>query len=473
MRRTKFYNKNKNQISLKEIYDSALVARKQLFHRLGMSYDGERDLYEALGYKLSLEFDDFYQQYQRQDIAKAIINRPTKATWQGSLEVIETDDDKQTELEKAWIKLDKRLKLKNKFLRVDRLTGIGKYGILLLGVNDVKNKEDWKNPVKPNSNNKLLYVKPVSEVNAKIHSYIEDTKNERYGLPKVYQITLAKPNQESNTEEIFVHFSRVIHIIDEQLESEVIGMPRLEVVFNRLKDLEKIVGGSAEMFWRGARPGYSASLKDNYQMTPGVRDDLQNQIDEYEHKLRRILTLEGFDLKDLSSQASDPKNHVDIQIQMISAVTGIPKRILTGSERGELSSSQDQDEWDTWVKARREEFAEFQIIRPFVNWCIKYGILPKPKQEDEYHVKWEDLFAQSDKEKAEVGRIRAQALQAYSANPMAESILPPDAFLEFLIGLSTEQIELVKEMLKAQVQEEQRQVEQIPEEELQQTMVVK
>ena len=74
MRRTKFYDKNKNQVPLKELYDSALVARKQLFHRLGMSYDGERDLYEALGYKLSLEFDDFYQQYQRQDIAKAIIN---------------------------------------------------------------------------------------------------------------------------------------------------------------------------------------------------------------------------------------------------------------------------------------------------------------------------------------------------------------------------------------------------------------
>jgi hypothetical protein len=461
MRRTKFYNKNENQVPLKELYDSALVARKQLFHRLGMSYDGERDLYEALGYELSLEFDDFYQQYQRQDIAKAIINRPTKATWQGNLEIIETDDDKQTELEKAWIKLDKRLKLKNKFLRVDRLTGIGKYGILLLGVNDVTNKEDWKNPIKSN-NNKLLYIKPVSEVNAKIHSYIEDTKNERYGLPKLYQITLAKPNQGSNTEEIFVHFSRVIHIIDEQLESEVVGMPRLEGVFNRLKDLEKIVGGSAEMFWRGARPGYNASLKDNYQMSPAVWDDLQNQIDEYEHKLRRILTLEGFDLKNLDTQVDDPKNHVDVQIQMISAVTGIPKRILTGSERGELSSSQDQDEWDTWIKSRREEFAESQIIRPFVDWCIKYGILPKPKKEDEYHVKWEDLFAQSDKEKAEVGRIRAEALKAYSANPLAESILPPDAFLEFLMGLSTEQIELIKQMLEVQMQEEQ-----ILEEELQ------
>ena len=30
---------------------------------------------------------------------------------------------------------------------------------------------------------------------------------------------------------------------------------------------------------------------------------------------------------------------------MISAETGIPKRILTGSERGELASSQDRDNW--------------------------------------------------------------------------------------------------------------------------------
>ena len=181
-------------------------------------------------------------------------------------------------------------------------------------------------------------------------------------------------------------------------------------------DLEKLVGGSAEMFWRGARPGYQGIINEDYQLTPEVEAGLKDQLDEYENNLRRILLNEGLELKGLAPQVADPKDHVDVQIQMISSITGIPKRILTGTERGELASGQDITSWYSTIYSRREEHAEQSIVRPFVDKMIELGILPEPVTE-EYQIRWADLFADSDMSMAEIGRVRATALRSERPRP--------------------------------------------------------
>ena len=433
---------------------SELVNRASLAARLGYQYGGDRDIYQALGYPMpsDLKYDDYAARYSRQDIARAIIDRPIRVTWRGPLEIIEADDDKETALEKAWVELEKELKLKASFVRLDKLTGLGRYGVLLLGLNDVKKKEDWAMPVL-GTNNKLLYVKPLGEGSVEISKFESRTDNERYGLPTLYEIKITDTATNSNTI-IQVHWSRVVHVVDEIMESEVTGTPRLEVVFNRLLDLEKVVGGDAEMFWRGARPGYQGVLDKDFGMDPDTKEGLQDQLDEFEHNLRRTFVNQGVELKALAQQiASSPGDHVDILMQMISAVTGIPKRILTGSERGELSSSQDQDEWNAFVQARREEYAEPRIVRPFVDICIKYGILPK-SSEKTYDVKWQDLFSPSEKDKVDIGKIRAEALAKYAASPVSEGVMPPEAFLRWILGFSERDVELILEMQEAFVKEE-------------------
>jgi len=432
---------------------SMLVTRANLAAALGQQYGGDRDIYQALGYPTILEYVDYTTRYTRQDIAKAIIDRPVKATWQGDLEVIETLDAEKTTFEKEWQQLDWDLGLKTVLSKVDRLSGLGRYGVLFLGLDDVSNNEGFAKPVK-SGKRQLKYIKPLGEGNAKISTYEENPTNARYGMPLLYDVeVMDAPSKVSK--QIKVHYTRMIHLIDDGLQSEVYGIPRLEAVFNRLMDLEKLVGGDAEMFWRGARPGYQGKLDENYQMTDAARAILQDQVDEYENNLRRIFVNEGMDLKALETQISDPKNHVDIQLQMISAVTGIPKRILTGSERGELSSGQDANEWKTYVQARREDHAEPNIIRPFIERLIELKILTNPK-DGYYRIKWLDLFSISEKERVEIGKARANALREYTYNPMAEEIIPPAAFLEFFLGLSAGQIELIGKMRDEGLTEEEK-----------------
>lgn len=462
------YNKNERVNQLMQINQqlqtlSTWTNRMNLASGLGQQqYGGDRDIYQALGYKKTLSFPDFYQRYVRQDIANAIINRPVAATWRGELNIIETDSKEETAIEKEWKKLDEELKLKNKFTRVDILTGIGQYGVLLLGLNDVTSVADWAAPVKPGKR-QLLYVKPLKETSAIIESYQNDSSNKRFGLPETYKVNFSNAPDTSTVSatgvnatgaefSLVVHHSRIVHILDQQLESEVFGVPRMEALFNRLMDMEKIMGADAEMFWRGARPGYQAKVDKDFTMTTAAQEDLKEQIDEYENNLRRMLVNKGITYEELKQAIEDPKSHVEIQLLMISAVTGIPKRILVGSERGELSSGQDKAEMNEFVETRRTEFAIPKIIKPFIERLILYGILPRPKEA--FKVDWPELFTLTEKEKAEIGKLKSTAIKDYSQNPIAESILPRLAFYRFILGLTDDQIELVEEQLAAQVLEE-------------------
>jgi hypothetical protein len=281
---------------------------------------------------------------------------------------------------------------------------------------------------------KLDYVVPLSEGSVEIQTFVEDVTDVRFGLPLTYKVQIVTGGNKSKY--LTVHHTRMIHITGELIDGEVYGVPALEPVWNRLMDLEKLVGGSAEMYWKGARPGYSGKVDKDVGISADLQDEMKAQMEEYEHGLRRFLIGKGLDIESLAPQVSDPTNHVEVQIQMISAVTGIPKRILTGSERGELASTQDKEAWNTLIMARREEFAEAQIIKPFTERMMEYGILPK---RDSYTVEWESLYVVSDKDKAEVGRIRAQSLKDYTLD--VQEIMPPEAFFRHVLNLTDDIID--------------------------------
>lgn len=430
-----------------------LATRLASLERLGYQYSGDRDIYQVLGYKKNLEFSDYFAQYQRQDIAKAIINRPINATWRGDINILESNEEDETPLEKIWKQLEHDLHIKSILSRFDKLSHIGRYGVLLFGFDDIKSLGDFVLPVK--GKRKLLYLKAFAEVNAEIAEWETSPNEPRYGKPKFY--SLMSSNKEDGItdvgQSVKVHYSRVLHIAPNLLDSDVFGDPELKDVFNRLVDIEKLVGGSAEMFWRGARPGYHGKINPEFQLTQDVQDGLKDQLDEYEHNLRRIIIGQGIDeFKELSMQVADPGPHIDTQLKMISAVKGIPLRILTGSERGELASSQDRDSWFDKITERREEFAEPVILRPFIDKLQEHGILPFATEET-FDIEWTDLWATSDKEKADVGHIRAMSLKEYSMSN--QDIVSPEAFFRYFLGFSDEDAELIEEMSKEQMAMEQ------------------
>ncbi|GAF99571.1 unnamed protein product, partial [marine sediment metagenome] len=90
-------------------------------------------------------------------------------------------------------------------------------------------------------------------------------------------------------------------------------------------------------------------------------------------------------------------NQVTSIISLIAGATGIPQRILLGSERGELASGQDKASWDERVQDRRNEFAT-PIVRDFVDRLSNVGALP----EVEYDVRWPEIEDLDEDTKANI-----------------------------------------------------------------------
>jgi hypothetical protein len=221
----------------------------------------------------------------------------------------------------------------------------------------------------------------------------------------------------------------------------------LQSVFNRLQDLELVSGSSAEMWWRGAFPGLGFMSQKDTAWDKQTMAEIEQEVSAYIHGLQRYLRLEGMDVRELAPTVADPSKHVSILLDLISGATGIPKRILIGSERGELASSQDETAWNSRVDERRRNYAEPQILRPFIDRLVTVGALPQPQSG--YVIEWPAIFTPSEKEQAEMAKTRAEALNAYMAAPGVDMILPPSMFLKHVMGFTDEQVEEASGLLES------------------------
>ena len=423
---------------------SAIAARADIAARMGKSFGDDRELYTALGYTTSPTFNDYMAKYLRQDIARAVIDAPVRACWRKPPIVTESEED-ETKFETMWAELADEKSVWHHFARADRLAGIGTYSAILLGFDD---SLELGEPV--GTAKRLLYIAPYSMANATIAEYEEDATNERYGLPKTYSINTKATGTKTGSTSKRVHYSRVIHVAEDLLEDNVEGLPKLQGILNRLYDLEKVAGGSAEMFWRGAYQGLAFIKQPDATIGTQDVDDLETELEEYLHGLKRYMRLEGMEIQELAPNVADPEHHVSVLLDLVSAATRIPKRILMGTERGELASTQDEKNWNNTVDSRRREHCEPTIVRPFVDRCIEAGVLPEPVEG--YTLDWPDLAAPGDKEMAEVGLTIAQALKAYSDATVGAPVVHPEVFLE-KCGFTPEDIAKNQELIEPLIEE--------------------
>lgn len=392
---------------------TALIQRLQYARAAGISlggFGGLRDLQEILGYEDIITPEMYRRRYNRGGIAGRCVDALPKATWRGGGELIEDDNPRvYTAFEKAWATLDIRLKVWANLQRVDILAGLGRYAVLLLGA-----PGELDTPLPKGKAERLVYLTPFSEEDAKILEWDTDIHSPRFGMPLSYQLTKMAANSALVTNYVSyapvfmssaltkpVHWTRVIHIAEGILDNEVFGRPTLERVWNLLNDLDKVTGGGAEAFWLRANQGMQLDIDKDMNLSAEEKKNLQDQADEYQHQIRRMLRTRGVDVKMLGSDTANFANPADSVITQIAGALGIPKRILTGSEMGELASSQDRENWRDQVNGRQSGYAAPYIIRPFADRLIEYGYLPPPKDgPSEYTVRWPHTQILTEQERA-------------------------------------------------------------------------
>lgn len=433
-------------------------SRAELATQLGKQYEGKRDVYKAAGYKKEIEFLDYDAKYTRQDIAGRVVDAPAIATWSEPPEIRDGDEG-ETPFTKMWEKLvnfnklvdsiDDQKSIWHFLTRIDMMSGIGRYGVLLVGINDgldldkplTKNTPFSTSPDTPKIPAQFLYLSPYDEKAADINSVSNSPKSRRFNLPETYTISMSADllNVDGPTIRQTVHWSRVIHVAEGLRNNEIFGTSRLEGIYNRLDDLEKILAASGEAAWRLAQKGIIASARKGKELTDDD-DAHKSAVEDFVHDLTRYLEVEGMDITVLGGEIVDPTGIVKSFVSIISAETGIPQRMLLGSEAGHLASEQDERNWASRITTRQIEYAEPVILRPLISRLIYSGILPSPTSGG-YQVIWPSVMKLSALEESERRGKEASALSA----AVGPEKLPIETYLKEFLGWTDDQITVLFE----------------------------
>ena len=430
------------------LVQNAHLLRSELLNKL---MDGKnRDMDSECGYPPTLAAAMYKNFYDREGVAKRVVRCFPEESWALAPRIFETEESDETEFEKAWDALEKSMHLLHYLHRIDEMSGIGAYGILLLGLDDGKELQepveglDDKGGGSGSRERKLIYLRALDESVLKIQATENDPTNPRYGQPTLYSVSFKSDTDTAvSSQRQNVHWHRVIHVADNREVSEVMGVPRMQSVFNRIFDIRKILSSSGEMFWRGAFPGYSFEVAPEL-MQQGVTidtDSLRDEMANYSNGLQRYLALTGVTVKAISPQVEDPTGHVDAQLKNIAISLSIPFRVLFGSEQAKLASSQDAKAWNKRVARRQKDYLNPLVIYPFIDRLIAIGVLPEPAS---YDVTWPDLMSPDDTEKATLGLTRTEALAKYMVGGV-DLIIPPREFLIHIIGLGEKQADVLIE----------------------------
>jgi hypothetical protein len=503
-------SKKTTTLNQAQLFRNVVAARTQFLRYLD---DCRKSLEEEFGHKTVLGISDYQTKFDRGDIADRIVRLYPDECFKSPPDIYETEDEEETEFEKAWNELNDEHRLTSLILRADVLSGVGRFGIILLGIDDKKPLEEPVDAVlrdlnermkrtardivqddededesedegeRPTAMHRLLYIRAFSEGTVLIKAYDSDMNSPRFGQPDMYEINMAKEGLDPSGNitpftsgikqktpagqigtTLKVHWTRVIHLADNRLSDDIFGVPRLQKVFDRVFGLHKIAGSSPEMFYKGAFSGLSLETQmDKDGGTPTIdKEATADELEKYYAGLQRYLALEGMTAKSLAPQVSDPTASAELQIKLICITLQCPWRVFVGAEVGQLASGQDIVAWNERLAKRREEYVSPYVIRPLLDRLIVMGILPFPSggKDDprpdngkpKYIVWWPSLHSPSPEEKASVAEKRTNAIAKYAAGGCDQVIAVPH-FLEYIIGFTKDETDAIIEEVGDRIME--------------------
>lgn len=435
------------------------IATQSRFFRWAREPDPRRSIDDSCGYPptTGLTPELLREFYDRDAIAARVVDILPEESWQVNPNISEDDDPEiSTPFEEAldalanslreesWYDGDEGNPLWELLLRADKLCGIGAYGGILLGIDDGKELSEPADGLDDfgkktgAKEQKLIYARAFDQSLCKAAAFETDRSNPRYGHPKRYNITINDPRLAGQDVGVAVgimsytgpvHWTRVVHVCDNLGTSEVFGTPRQQPVFNRIMDLRKLYGGSAEMYWKGAFPGLGLKTAPGMSDVPMPTDKIKAVMENYFNDLQRYIALAGFEAQMLSPTVVDPMNQIKVHLEAICIRLGVPMRVFMGSERGELASSQDSITWNSRLARRQNQWITPRLIVPVIDRMIALGLLPEPES---YHVTWPTLLIKTDTEKVDAALKKTQALGAYISGQVESLIAPMDYLTKFL-----------------------------------------
>ena len=366
----------------------------------------KHDYGRDFGWKECPEFQDFWQCYNRNSLANAVVDKTITKTWQEMPAIWENEKPSDTADETAIARRFKDRNIWRAMMQTDLRSIVGAYAAAIIIVRDGLTLDE---PVgQLSSIDDLVAIIPAWEVQLQVSDWDTDTMSETYAEPLMYQFTeFQMENKQGKPQTVTrIHPSRVLIWSD---DGTVNCRSDLEPCFNDLVDAEKIRGAGGEGFWKTSRgaPIITApqgmSYKDLQHAMGGktpeeTKNALDEKLDDFQSGYDKGLMLGGMDAKPMTITLPQPKEFWEICVQSIAATYGMPFKELIGNVTGERASTEDARAWAQKCMSRRENRA-IPVINEMIRRFVAWGMLP----DKEWRVGWASLTDASPEEKMALG----------------------------------------------------------------------
>jgi len=356
-------------------------------------YDGAdalHNVFEDFGYPAKVSFANALNMYRRFGPAKAVVEIPVNLSWMKAPKV-----EGSEQFNTAFDELVEKLNLWNRLKGLDNRQRVGQYAGMFVQAADGQTVD--KELTSLGSLGAVHNLKPVYEGQLRVSTTDEEPTSENFGNPTMYEYnsTGFGNNNPDSSVSLRIHPSRLIMASEGADDGSIYGISSLEAIFNDLMDLRKISGAGGEGFYQNTRNAPVINMSpDHQQLSADELDDLEDALDDYNAKLSKKMVVQGMEFEYPSVSLDNPKDFADNSRNNIASGSFMAVAIIFGQQMGVRASDKDFDMIMLFVQSRRENFLN-ELVKKFIDWCIKYGVLPA----SEYEIEWDDMTAASDEEK--------------------------------------------------------------------------
>lgn len=411
---------------LQKAINSNIMERERLSFA-GQGLDQKHDrIWCELGYKQTIEAEDYRFAYERHPAATAAVHRTLDKCWEKFPEIMQAGQDKKVVT--PWEKdVNKLMRASYPFIKdADRRNLVNRYSCLIIQFRDGKT---WDQPVDKKiaqlKDKAIVRLIPAWEEQMKPSLWNMDATSDEYGKPAMWQYYSQRviddneggqPNMSQA-----IHPDRVLVLAEGAMDGSIYsGIPLLRAGFNMLIDMQKSGGGSAEGFLKNA----SRQIHINYNgekvtieslmRAVGAKDaeELLDMINggvaDLNEAIDACLVTMGGEAQVLSVAPADPQPTWEVSANSFCASIRKPFTIIFGQQTGRLASDEDKADDANTASQRRVGFLD-HVIKSFITKLQGFDIIAPM---DEFDVEWPELLEPSPSDRATLFSTLATANKA-------------------------------------------------------------